>query len=278
MSRLYCTADEFTNWPTGLDLQNLIPNGSAQEQAAQLRVVLESASSYVDQIVYQPLRATQSTEYASARPDPYGRLEVRVKRFPVTSVALVPALLSAQWRQTTRSGWLAVPAANITLVGNLLHQYLIDDRDYSVYGGWGLPPLTVQTTYVGGYPNPALTANAAAGATAIQVDDVTGLQDGTALTIYDIAGGQEDVLVQSVSGSTVTLASGLSYAHVVGVRASALPAAVTMATINIAAWIIKGRRAGGGIVMNGQLQPMQVGESEDMQQAMKLLAPFIRRV
>lgn len=279
MSSVYATVAEFQNYPTGLDLQNLIVGGTSAQNAQQLGVVLQFASSQVDQYCYQRLYAESVTEVTLVRPGPYG-LTVRMGRFPVTNVATVPASLALQWRQTSRGGWNLIPAANLTILGALQGQVLADDQDYRVYTGWGQAPITVQATYVHGYPNPTLASAAAAGATSFAVDDATGLQDGTALTFYDL-GLQESVTVGSVSGTTVTIASSgtLQYAHAAGVRASALPASVTNACILIAAWYLKERRAGGAIVMSsGGLQPVNINTDMDMEAVRLLLQPFRRVV
>jgi hypothetical protein len=261
-------------------VQNLIVVGSPTQISAQLQVMLQYASSQVDQYCYQRLYAEQVTETAEARPDPYGRLQVRCRQFPITSVAGVPAYLQAQWRQGSQQGWSQIPAANVTVVGALQHQYVADDRDYGPYGGWGLAPITVQTTYVHGYPNALLTSAAAAGATSIAVDDATGMQAGTVLTVWDATGGgQEQVTVASVSGNIVTLTAALQYGHAAGVRVSALPYAVSQACILIAAWQIKERRAGGAIVMGpGALQPVNLNTDMDMEAVRLLLQPFRRVV
>lgn len=274
-SNLYVTATEFTNYPTGLDLQNLIPDGTTQENAAELGVMVDLACSYVEQITYQPLYAQAITETSQARAGAYGRLTVRLKRFPVQAVT------AAQWSCSPLAGWNAIPTANIQIVGDLAHTYV------AVGGGWGCGVLTVMSQYVAGYPNALLTTQASAGATTLQVDDTTGMAGtstvgtlavpATELVIYDAAGGgQEAVTVDSVSGNTVTLTSPLLYAHAVGIRVSALPPAVTQAAILLCAYAIKGRRAGGGFVMAGELQPGTVTGTEETENAMELLRPYRR--
>ena len=281
MARFYCTPAEFTNWPTGLDVQDLIPDAPDAQQTAQLAVILQGASSYADQLTYQPLYARSATDPGTqARGAAGGRLVVRLRSFPAASIT------AAQWQLSTVGGWNNIPAADCHIVGNLASQYYADDVDYRTATGWGNPSVTVMTQYVVGYPNAVTTAAVTAGATALDLDEVTGLGGsstvgnltlpGTTLTIYDLQGGQEDVTVDSVSGNTVTLTTGTQYGHAEGVRVSALPPAVTEACIYIAAWMIKERRAGGGISMEGSLQPMDVRQSEDLQMARQLLQPYKR--
>ncbi len=282
MSNLYVTAAEAQNWPTGLDLQNLVPDGSAPEESAQLAVVLYAASSYVEQIVFQPLYARTVTETAGdARTDGAGRLQVRLRSFPCASVS------AAQWQQSTTAGWTSIPPGNIHVIGALQQGYYADDLDYRVYSGWGRPPFTVMTQYAAGWANAVLTAPSPRGATTLTVDDAAGIVasstvgamtlPGTTLTIYDAANvAQESVAVQSVSGSVVTLAAPTLYGHTVGTRASALPSAVTVASIYLAAQLIKERRAGGGTLMSGHVLPAD--GDVDLRMARDLLLPFRRVV
>lgn len=282
MSAVYVTAQEFQDWPTGLNVQNLVGNGDAAAQTAQLDLIMQSASSYVEQLTFLKLYAHQRTETRRVTPNPYGFLEVRCRDFPLISVT------SAQWRQTQPSGWNPITVANLDIYGALSegHKYIDTSQDYAFFNGWGLPPLTVQSTYVAGYANALLTSNAAVGATTLDLDDVTGILVGDTLTLYDGA-NLEQVAVSAVTPSTTpTVIAGISqypgtvtvgatqYAHNKGVRASELPSAVSVATIYIAAWMIKERRAGGGMSMAGKVQELNTRISEDMQMAKELLKPF----
>ncbi len=277
MSSLYVTTAEATDWPTGLDLQNLIPDGTSAQEVAQLGVILQAASSYVEQITLQPLYAQTTTETAQVRPQSNGTLLVRARRFPLATVTAV------QWRQGSFDVWNTPAIAHVKVVPP--HSYVLDDLNYGAYGQLATQYLTVVTQYVSGSPNAVLTAPVAAGGTSLQVDDATGIVGastagalavpGTALVLYDAATqAQETVTVQSASGSTVTLTAGTQYAHAAGVRASALPPAVSTATIYLAAWMIKERRAGGGTLMGGQVLPANGGV--DLQMAEELLRPFRR--
>ncbi len=266
MAHIYCTAQEFGNHPTGLSVQNLVAGGTSPDQTAELAVLTGLASSYVEQFCYQPLYGHTTTELTEVRPDPYGRLSVRVRHFPLVSVT------AAQWRQSQRESWSSI---DLTLIDteSLHHRYFVGDQDYAILSGWGQAPLLVRTTYVAGYPNGLLTSAVLAGATTLVVDDATGVGVGDTLTLWDLQ--QEDCTVQGVAGTTVTLAQGTQYGHAAGVRASGVPAAVTLATILLMAWVIKERRSGGGSLMQGVVQPSSMS-SQDAQMAQALLQPFRR--
>lgn len=279
MATIYATAQEFLNHPTGLNVANLVSGGTQQAQTAELELLMRQASSQVDQWVYQPLYAHQKTETRYATPPVYGTLRVRVKDGPLLQV------VQAQSRSGSYDVWHVVPSAQITIIGP--RDYVADDVYYSRIRG--NPPFTVQTMYAAGYANALLTSNVAQGSTSISLDDVTGIQDGDTMTIYDGV-SQESVQVSSVLAATtptvvsgvaqypgtVTIATPTLYAHGTGVRVSELPDAVSLAAIYACAWLIKERRAGGSAIMGGHVQPMNVSSSEDMQLFRELLMPFRR--
>lgn len=279
----YTTPQEWLDYPSDLSAEDLVIGASgpatAAAQTAELQRMIARASNTVDQTVYQPLYAhVVPAETISSRPDPYSRLRVRCRHFPLLSVQ------SAQWRQSSSQPWTPITPASITVYGLLDqgHHYVADNFLYGQYGGWGLPPLTVQSTYVAGYPNAALTQASAAGATTLTVDDATGILAGsgdpntTTCTVYDSA-QTETVTVASVTDNSLTLAAPTAFAHGVGVRVSVLPEAVTLATILIVNALVKGRRAGGGITMAGKLQPSGL-DSQEWQDALAILQPFRRVV
>ncbi len=269
--RSYATVQEFLDYPTGLDVDNLVADGSEAQQTAELAMILQMASSVIDAWCYQSLYAHQRTETKHVRPRQYGSLEVRVLDFPLKQV------LSAQWRQTARDAWHTIDTNLIEIFGDIGegHKYSAADAYYGGTYGWGQPPLTVQTTYVAGYPNMALAANVVAGNTSIIIDSYLGLSQGDVLKIYD---GQsyEEVTVEATPVSNNISVSALQFAHNAGVRVSELPDAVSASCIFIAAYLIKERRAGASVTMSGTVQKMNVIDSEDMQLARQFLLPFRR--
>lgn len=109
--------------------------------------------------------------------------------------------------------------------------------------------LRLLVSYTNGWPHTSLTSDAAAGATTLEVDDVTGWVGASGFA-YD-GSFTEQVAVTAVAANTplplpngvgtaqagpgaVTLSSPLSYAHSEGTLVSALPAGVMQATILIA--------------------------------------------
>lgn len=270
--RSYTTAAEFQAWPTGLDVTDLVAGGTTAQQTAQLNLMVQQASSLVDQWCYQPLYARTITETSRIAPNKDGTLHVRVRDFPLKSVT------SAQWRQTAAGGWNAININLVDVFGSLDqgHQYIAADASYGYYYGYGQPKFTVQSTYVAGYVNMAITANAASGVTALTVDSTLGVQSGDILKVYDGA-SYEEVTVTSVPTSLTTLdVTATQYAHNAGVRISELPDAISTAAILWTAFLAKERRAGGSILMDGKVQSSNMVNAEDVQMAKQLLQPFRR--
>ena len=269
--RSYATVQEFQAYPNGLSLDDLVVGGTSAQQVAELQALLQAASSTVDQWCYQPLYAHTRTETKHVRPQQWGTLDVRCDHFPVQSVT------SAQWRQTAVGPWHTVDLALVDVLGDLGsgHKYTAADAAYWAMYGWGQPPLTVQSTYIAGYPNMQLVAGVLAGAVQLPVDETLGVAAGDVLRIYDGV-SYEEVTVQSTTSNGVDLVSGCLYAHAAGVRVSELPDAVNTACILMASYLIKERRAGASIMMSGSVQPLNVVNSEDMQMVRQFLQPFRR--
>lgn len=117
-------------------------------------------------------------------------------------------------------------------------------------GGGGRGSQLVQLCHLNGWPHTSLTATAAAAATVLSVDDVTGWAGASGFA-YD-GSGTEPVTVASVSAAapvvlpngagtaqsgpgTVTLTSPLAFSHEQGTMISAMPAAGLQAAILAAA-------------------------------------------
>lgn len=119
----------------------------------------------------------------------------------------------------------------------------------SVRGRWRRNGLRLWVSYTNGWPHTSLTSSAEAGASIVQVDDVTGWV-GASGFCYD-GSSTEQVSVTAVAANaplelpngvgtaqtgpgTLTLSSPLAFGHAAGTLVSALPANVMQATILIA--------------------------------------------
>jgi hypothetical protein len=259
MASVYATAAEFLRHPTGLDTDDLLPFGSPTDEASELALIMQMASSLAEQITLQPLYARQASVTRRVVVDADGTWTVPTRDFPV--LAAVPS--ASQWQfPGLTNGW-----------GSLEGQtFLVERKQITLTaparGGW------VNLAYIVGYPNAVLTAPVTSGALTLPLDTTVGVNEGDSMTIYD-GDSQEGVTVAAVVGQNVTLAAPTLYAHAAGVRVSELPLAVTLATIYIAAWIIKGRRGGATFSMDGAAQMPGEDPSGDLGMARLQLRPFM---
>lgn len=272
--RLYATTQEFLDHPTGINVDNLVTGGTQTAQTDELNLLLQGASNALDVWCFHPLYAHTTTETTRSGPNSDGTLPVRLKDWPIASIT------SAQWRQTAANSWQTININQVELYPDLSdgHEYIAADADYGLIYGWGQPSFTVQTTYVAGYPNMVLTANALQGATSLTVDNTLGVNPGDTVKIYDGTNYEEVVVSSTVTIGTTTLPleTGTLYAHNTGIRVSEVPDAITLSAILYAGYLIKERRAGSATTMRGSIQPLNVINSEDMQLVRQFLQPFRR--
>lgn len=249
----YLTIDEFKEAPTGVDLSNLQSGGTQAQQDARLAEVIARASSWVDDICDQVLAATTDTQQGRVRVNRDGMFVVHPRYWPVLQVTdfrygalptsmspmqdLTNVFVEPQMFTVAAPGFLSSSSAGPIQFGPVL------GRGGQVFCQW---------TYVNGYPNTLLSSGCNAGDTTITVNDPTGiLADLTYLSIFDgssISAGppsssERGLLVTGVSGSTLTLASPVAYAHAAGVSVSALPDGVKQATILLTKALIMTRGA-----------------------------------
>lgn len=185
----YISVDMFKNHRRrGVQVDNLVPRGTPDDQDAALAEVIESASVWVDNLILQILAATQDTVLDQVNVDRRGYATIHPRYRPVialTSFAIGPAPNTMQtYTDLTGVGVqpnkLTVPTAPLTLTTS---------QGPLQFGAVAAPAdrTWCQYTYQNGYPVTTLTAAATAGATQISVADTTGIVAGqTYLTIYDL--------------------------------------------------------------------------------------------
>lgn len=316
----YVTPDQLSQWGTGVSW-NTIPPGPANVSDAQRFAVqamyCSSATDEVDQILNQPIRATETTEELSG---PNFRLTVEwatgngrfiCARWPVTQVLGVQVSPNTSWpRQFT-----ALPA------GNFEPEYPVDGlfgagvpsasgggqailfapgwvgwpggTGFSWPGGQitGRKQYRVSVNYISGYPHTSLTAAGTQGATTIAVDDCTawiltgtnGQTIGAGGIIFDAqGGGQEPVQCTAATATTgpgtLTLASGLQYNHAAGRVVSAMPNSVIWATALLTAKIALTRGATATTIQTTGGKQQQTSMHPLEAQARGLLNAFRRTI
>lgn len=224
----YATAAEFEAHPTGVNVRDLVPGGTAELIADAEAQLLVEASSEADGYCNQVLACTTEIEYGRHRVDSYGFLQIPVAQFPIVQVNSLSA-------GTTGNLSAYTDLSGGTFLGrNILR---IPYRG-ATSAGW----VDTQIEYLAGYANTALAAPIAPGATTLTVNDTLGIVPGLAMRIVD-PGATETVTVASVTGSVVTLTSATTGRHAAGVAVSALPAVIREATILLAAVKVKSKSA-----------------------------------
>lgn len=281
----YLTIAEFKQAPTAIDYNNLVANSTDPAvQDAELANVIARASSWMDTYCNQVLSATTETETQRVRMGVDGYLKIHPNYWPIVSVTALSygttptslvdySDLTQLWveQQQIVAPWSA-GAMNYSSVGPLS------------LGMPGSPRGTVfcKYTYVNGYTNTLLNANASSGATSIVVADPTGIVPSSQLSIYDGL-NTENVRVSSTytpGSTTVTLAVATTHAHTSGVAVSALPPAIKQAAILATTAFLKAR---GDYSLTMQVTNI-VGEATsnagslnyDLSLAKELLAPYRR--
>lgn len=226
----YVHVPEFRASPTFLDTLNLRSGEPPASQDAELRNVLLRASSWADNYVSSGsfgARVFHGTR--RGRVDSDGVLWINPSAWPVISLTSVTYYNGRPSSATTLAtlDWWVVESG---LIG------------VDVSGLIAVSRPMVDTTFVAGFPTSILATTADAADTSIGLADVTGLQPGDALRLYD-PGAEETVVVDASytpGDTTVPLASPLMYGHVAStdpgsvVAACGIPADVHLAIINYA--------------------------------------------
>lgn len=266
MSTPYVTPAMLTNAPTGVSWQIIpSPRATADAQLAEQTNICWRATSMVDTICNQVLRATVDNEYLLGPGEPRvgvdratGNTRLVMRRWPVTDVLGVQVAAN-----TFPRVWSSVPAGLYEPERPLLNAFTDSAAATAPDGGssillapgyvdWcrGRAGYRVLVSYVNGWPHSSLTAPAQVGDLTVEVDDVTGFT-GAVTVAYDGA-ATEQVAVASVAATrsvplpngagtaqtgpgVLTLASPLTKAHAAGVVVSALPGNVIWATVLAAA-------------------------------------------
>lgn len=294
----YISPSEYKQTPTAVGVGNLVPGGSAAEQLAALAAVISRASDWVDTFCFHKadgtLAASPSSESGWVRVKSDGSLKLICNYKPVLEVDALalgsgPNSMSNIGQEVaeelTISGQIiqlaqANPVRGITTVFPGVRT--VDGKVYAVW------------VYVNGFPHTSLAATADDGDKEIKVapsvpggSTVYGIYPGTQLTIHD---GEltEVIVVSSVEGLTLKLASGLLYEHTLPsvpntTRVSAVPWVVEQATISYVSSLIKMRGSRAMVIPQSPAKSAsapkqaegQAGGSQDRQEAERMLRPFV---
>lgn len=281
----YLSIAEFKAAPTGIDLSNLIEDGTQPQQDQALTELIARASAKADNYcmgAYGTLCATLNTENARIRADRRGQYRVHPKFWPILAVTAfsvgpdignltaIPLSTSTCWIE--ESGFVVAQGAlsSITSVGPLQ------------FGG-GVPGAIqyAQWSYVNGWPNLFLASQSNSGTSSLTAQGTPqGIFPGTSLNVWDPATNDEVVTVANtyVAGSsTIPLTAPLANTHAAGVNVSALPQSVKQAVIYLVTSTIR-LRGEVGFTLGPEGAPSMVAgkeiETEDEAMAYDILDPF----
>lgn len=278
----YLTVAEFKQAPTAIDVDDLVGNGSAAVNDQELANVISRASSWIDSYCGQVLAATLDTETFRARVSRDGFLRLHPRYWPIIEVVSAsygsnPTLMNTLDPTTA---WIEQQAVVFPLTG-IASSFLGSIQFSRVYSPTA--EQFVSMTYVNGYANSELTANASAGASSIAVKDATGFLPNQKFMVYDAEKTElcyvASTFVPVQGAGSVTLAAPLAFAHNSTVNVSALPPAVKQAAIYMTGVILKAR--GNATLVMNTLTPSQFMEKNpsamnDYQAAIELLKPYRR--
>lgn len=275
------------------------------EKIAEQANICARATALVDECCAQPLRATVDTQplygpgvRVGAPRDGCGPATLIMKRWPVLEVISIQVS-----RNTFPRAWTPVPAGNWSVADPALGLYDSVAPTAAGEGGqavlvssqyvnwdYGRNGLAIEVQHVNGWPHAGLTANAAQGASTLQVDDCTGWAFTAAVggaigatgTVYD-SGSQEVIQCTAASAAqgpgTLTVASPLQAAHPAGTMVSTLPQSVVWAAVLLAAAQALTRGATSTTVLQAPGAKSSGGSERAMsltKQAQAILQPFTR--
>jgi hypothetical protein len=260
------------NAPTGIDFTTIPPfeDATPAQNMAELWNMCARATAKVNGFCNQTLRATidievvQGPDYrmttgpgsGGSWPVPYWGVSpavntrVILSRWPVLQVTQVQVCPNGVWPRswtTLPDNWAEPESPPVGVYGSVAPGSSGDGSQAILIGpgyiskNLGRNGYIIQVTYLNGWPHTEISANAAAGATTITVDDTTGWaitsyqgQSGASGTIKD-SGQQEPVHVTAASTTsgpgTLTLSSALVYPHEAGTLLTTLPASIEQACI-----------------------------------------------
>jgi hypothetical protein len=284
---LYVTPAEFLAAPTGVDISQLVPNGSQAANQQALVMQLQRASAYADNFCQKVIAATVDTQAGYYRVQPHPALgpviKVPLNFTPIVAVAGVsvgstPAAMTAL--PDISNVWIDRKTVTVPILGSTVSPFQS--------GAWsGKQYATV--SYVNGWANTALTAAAVPGATSITVASTLGIMPGQQLNVQN-TNNAETVTVDPafVPSNTAINAAVPITTPLVGTYApkdtvTAFPQDIKQAVILIAKSLIKTRGSESITIAQTTSQPdhiskLESGVTSDLDMAEDLLTPYKRAI
>lgn len=291
----YLSISEYRFAPTAVSTQQLVAKSANPNDAdASLARVIERASAWADLLCFHraegTLAASVTTEKQWVTPKPDGSLALICNFKPIREVVglalgSLPSNLANVSANTAQNIW---PDGKVIYVPS---GWAVSNTGAALPFAIGLSgTLFAVWAYVSGFAHGSLAVAANKNDTSITVTpavpgQLCGIYAGSQLTIND-GDFTETVLASAApSGTTVTLQSGLQFAHSLPsapdfTRVSSIPRAVDEAVISLVSVLVKvqGSRAmqmpqvGGGVPSRPQMA--FAGGLGDFDNAVRLLKPF----
>lgn len=236
----YLTVAEYKNAPTAISIDNLVVNGNAASQDAELHNVILRASSYMDEYFNQNLVASQNVETQRVRMTPQGYISLHPFHNPIISLEAFEYGVNPNqlYSFDCSQAWFEDQQVIIPMP-QLLNTWTSQGPLQ-----FGLPPVGGQIfakyTYVAGFVNTGIVS-AVQGDSSMVVRNHEGIIAGSMLRIYD-GFKSETVFVDNsyVYGSTtVPLTAPLAFSHALGTATGNLPNAIKEACIIITTAFLK---------------------------------------
>lgn len=273
----YITPDEYKASPTGVNVSQLVPRGTEEQNLDALKTVIARASSYADQLCRQILAATTDIQSGRYRVQRGAVLRVPMQFSPTIavnkiSIGYAPSAMAEV--SDLSNVWIdrkvvTIPIGSVPILPTY-GALAPDNRMYCII------------EYVNGWANALLSETATAGSSIITVDNPVGMTEGVQLTIFD-AGKSEVVYVDSVVGNVVTLTAPLAHTHLAEVNVSAFPDAIKQAVVLLTSYLIKTRGGQAMVMASIAANPTRAtvaenGANDELAIATDLLAQYLRTV
>lgn len=285
----YITLEEFKFSPTAsaIDVSDLISSGGQAAQDRALSDLITRASNMADTYVtgksYGTIGASLNTENGRYYANRQGQFIIKPNFTPIIAletfsygpsianqiqIPLSTANVSIEETEFIVSAWWGTNGVSFS------------GQNFGLLGGFSnTQKQFCEWTYVNGWANSFLTADAASGQNHVVLTNVTGIYPGMNLTIWDGMNDENVVVSSSYStgSTTVTLASNLQYRHGTGCNISAIPPVVKQAVIHFVIGMVKDRGQDGVSLSDSGLTEIGTRgkiNSEDLAYGYDLLDEF----
>ena len=239
----YLTTAEYKAAPTAQQVSNLVVGGNEAAQDAELAMVIERASGFIDEYLDQNIVATERVETQRVRMTPQGFISLHPNSTPL--IALVDFNYGSDPNNLIS---LTDPSTAYFENAQVIIPLSTIFTNYSSVGPLGFggaspnSQIFTKYTYVAGYANTVM-AQASAAATSITVTDGAGFVAGQRYQIIDGAKTETVTIASSYTfgSTTLPLTAGLTYAHLAGATVTNLPMGVKQACILLTSAFIRTR-------------------------------------